>query len=90
MSAPEPFKIPTPTPAPDWGSPPKKATIKDIETADKTLADMVKERKAGNDAYKNGKSDDEKAIVLLEKAKAALAEYYGKKSFLQQDKTVLP
>lgn len=63
----------------------KKATIKDIETADKTLADMAKERKAGNDAYKNGKSDDEKAIVLLEKAKAALAEYYGKKSFLQQE-----
>jgi len=63
----------------------KKVTIKDIETADKTLADMAKERKAGNDAYKNGKSDDEKAIVLLEKAKAALAEYYGKKSFLQQE-----
>jgi len=62
----------------------KELTITDIETADKQLNDMEKERTAGNDAYKQAKSDDEKAISLLEKAKAALAEYY-KASLLQQE-----
>jgi len=61
----------------------KKVTIADIATADKTLDDMAKKRKEENDAYLQAKSDDEKAIVLLEKAKAALAEYGMK--FLQQD-----
>jgi len=60
----------------------KKVTIKDIETADTTLGDIAKKRTEENDAYKQGKSDDEKAIVLLEKAKTALAAYY---SFLQQE-----
>merc|ERR1712072_765462 len=63
----------------------KDLTITDIETADKQLKDMEKERTAGNDAYKQAKSDDEKAISLLEKAKAALAEYYKPKSLLQQE-----
>jgi len=62
----------------------KKITVTDIATAVKTLGDMEKARKAENNAYVQAKSDDEKAIVLLEKAKAALAEY-GMKSFLQQD-----
>jgi len=62
----------------------KKVVITDIETADKTLDDMLKKRKAENDAYKQAKADDEKAVVLLVKAKAALSEYFGK-SFLQQE-----
>jgi len=61
----------------------KKVTITDIATADKTLDDMEKKRTAENDAYKQSKDDDEKAIVLLEKAKTALAAYG--RSFLQQD-----
>jgi len=61
----------------------KKVTITDIETAVKTIADIEKARKEENDAYTQAKSDDEKAIVLLTKAKAALAEYGM--NFLQQD-----
>merc|ERR1719331_3786389 len=48
------------------------------------LADMEKKRKAENEEYKQSKSDDEKAIVLLQKAKGALAAYY-KKNLLQVD-----
>jgi hypothetical protein len=55
----------------------KDIVIKDIETADTTLKDMEKKRTEENDAYKQAKSDDEKAIDLLKKAKAALAEYYA-------------
>jgi len=62
----------------------KKITVTDIATAIKTLEDIQKARKTENDAYLQAKSDDEKAIVLLKQAKAALAEY-GMKSFLQQD-----
>jgi hypothetical protein len=54
----------------------KKITIKDIETAEKTLKDILKERTQENSDYKNAKSDDEKAIGLLVKAKAALEEFY--------------
>jgi len=62
----------------------KKVTIADIETADATLATMLKERTAENGAYKQAKADDEKAVGLLVKAKAALSAYY-KKSLLQQN-----
>jgi len=66
----------------------KEVTIKDIESADKQLKDMLEERTKENGAYKKAKSDDEKAVALLQKAKKALAEYYNsaeyKKSFLQQ------
>jgi len=62
----------------------KTVTVKDIETAGKMLTDMEKKRKAENDEYKQSKSDDEKAIVLLQKAKGALASYY-KKNLLQVD-----
>jgi len=62
----------------------KKVTITDIATADKTLADILKTRTEENGAYKNAKSDDEKAIGLLEKAKKALAEF-DRTGLLQQD-----
>jgi len=61
----------------------KEVTIESIEDADKQLADMLKERKEGNDAYKKAKDDDEKAIALLRKANQALAKYY-ETAFLQQ------
>jgi hypothetical protein len=66
----------------------KEITITSIEEADKLLEKMAKERKEGNDAYLEAKSNDEKAIELLTKAKEALAEYYKsdeyKESLLQQ------
>lgn len=61
----------------------KEVTIESIEDADKQLADMLKERKEGNDAYKKAKDDDEKAIALLRKANQALAKYY-ETALLQQ------
>jgi len=60
----------------------KEVTIKDIETADKTLDDMEKKRKEENEAYTQAKADDEKAISLLEEAKKSLVAYFSK-SFLQ-------
>lgn len=63
----------------------KEVTIKDIETAEKTLKDMEKKRTEENDAYKQAKKDDEKAIELLKKAKAALEKYFATNSFLQQE-----
>lgn len=64
----------------------KEVTIKDIEDAETQLANMLEERTEGNDAYKKAKSDDEKAVALLKKAKQALADYYdgGGKSLLQK------
>lgn len=62
----------------------QKVTITDIETAEKTLSDMLKKRTEENDAYKQAKSDDEKAIKLLQEGKAALAKFF-EASFLQQD-----
>jgi len=66
----------------------KKLTIKDIEAADKQLKEMLKERTQENTDYKEAKSDDEKAIALLMKAKEALGKYYDSKeykSLLQQE-----
>jgi len=60
----------------------KAQTIKDIDTAKKTLTDMEKKRKAENEAYLQAKKDDEKAIDLLQKAKKKLEAYF---SFLQQE-----
>jgi len=64
----------------------KGVAIKDIEAADKELGNLLEERTESNDAYKKAKSDDEKAIALLKKAKQALADYYdgGGKSLLQK------
>jgi hypothetical protein len=61
----------------------KEQTITDIASAEKLLTDMETERKSANDEYLAAKSDDEKAISLLEQAKAALAEYYQENSLLQ-------
>merc|ERR1740130_3474 len=64
----------------------KKQTIKDIETADATLKEMLKDRTAENGAFVAAKSDDVKAIALLKKAKGALSEYFDKNNaFLQQE-----
>jgi len=62
----------------------KDVTIKDIASADKTLKDMLATRTKENNDYKTAKSDDEKAIGLLVKAKAALTKYFRDIALLQQ------
>merc|ERR1719162_2620033 len=56
----------------------KEDTIQKIKETNQYIADITAERKAENEAYLQAKKDDEDAIALLEKAKAAMAKYYEK------------
>jgi hypothetical protein len=56
----------------------KEETIKKIDETNAYMADITAERKEENQAYLEAKKDDEDAIALLEKAKAALRKYYKK------------
>merc|ERR1719375_2178677 len=56
----------------------KVKTIEDIESTEKAIVQMEDQRQEENQAFLQAKSDDEGAIELLEKAKAALAAYYEK------------
>merc|ERR1719440_733344 len=56
----------------------KFKTVEDIESTQKAIVQMEDQRQEENQAFLEAKSDDEGAIELLEKAKAALAAYYEK------------
>merc|ERR1719453_2311532 len=56
----------------------KVKTVEDIESTEKAIVQMEDQRQEENQAFLEAKSDDEGAIELLEKAKAALAAYYEK------------
>merc|ERR1719215_1786186 len=56
----------------------KEDTIQKIKETEQYIKDITAERKEENEAYLQAKKDDEDAIALLEKAKAAMAEYYKK------------
>jgi len=57
--------------------------VKSQGAATKTMADIKKQRTTEKDAYKLALKDDEDAIVLLDKAKDALAKFYRDTSALQ-------
>lgn len=70
----------------------KTHTISAIQDVVKEITDMESQRTTENAEFLQAKSDDEKAIDLLEQAKTALAEYHAKhgslepaKMFLQED-----
>jgi len=54
----------------------REDTIQKIKETKQYIADITAERKEENEAYLQAKKDDEDAIALLEKAKAAMAKYY--------------
>jgi len=56
----------------------KAQTIEAIEDVTKEIGEMEEMRIEENAKFKKAKTDDEQAIDLLEKAKAALASYYEK------------
>jgi len=56
----------------------KTETIEKIEENEQAMKDMKAERKAEHEAYQQAKKDDQNAKALLEKAKAAFAEYFKK------------
>jgi len=56
----------------------KQETIEKIEENEQAMKDMKAERKAEHEAYQQAKKDDQNAKALLEKAKAAFAEYFKK------------
>merc|ERR1719272_1900778 len=53
-------------------------TIQKIKDTQKYMKEITAERKAENEAYLQAKKDDEDAKALLEKAKAAMSDYYKK------------
>jgi len=58
----------------------KAKTVEEIAEVENQMSIMKKERKAENDNFKNGKTDDQKAIELLTKAKDFLTSYFDKNS----------
>lgn len=56
----------------------KADTIERIGETKKYMSDLEDERKAEHEAFQQAKKDDEGAIDLLEKAKAAMAAFYEK------------
>merc|ERR1719188_2696559 len=54
----------------------KEATIQQIKETTEYIDMIERQREADNQEFKNGKTDDLKAIALLEQAKEALAAYY--------------
>merc|ERR1719174_3220313 len=56
----------------------KEEAIQKRKETKQYMEDITDEREAENKAYLQAKKDDEDAIDLLEKAKAALTEYYKK------------
>merc|ERR1719162_565140 len=54
----------------------KQDTIQKIKETNQYIADITAERKAENEAYLQAKKDDEGAVGLLEKARAAMAKFY--------------
>jgi len=56
----------------------KEKTVEEIAEVQEQMEAMTKERTAENDEFKNAKTEDEKAIELLTKAKDFLAEYFKK------------
>lgn len=56
----------------------REETIQRIKETRQYMSDMKDERKSENDAFLQAKKDDEGAIDLLEKAKAAMASFYKK------------
>merc|ERR1719230_1845581 len=54
----------------------KIATIQQIEEVKQQIVEMEDQRKEENQLFLEAKSDDEGAIELLEKAKAALSKFY--------------
>lgn len=56
----------------------KAEVSKQLVEVNASLAGMESNRTADNAAYVQAKSDDEKAIDLLQQAKTALEEYYAK------------
>ena len=55
--------------------------IKDIEITDVTIKDIEERRKQITDKYKQARTDDDNAIELPMKVKAALARYYESDAF---------
>jgi DNA repair exonuclease SbcCD ATPase subunit len=66
----------------------KEDTIQKIKETNQYIADITKQRKQENEDYLQAKKDDEAAVALLEKAKAAMAKFYEeqgiKVSFAQE------
>merc|ERR1719491_256317 len=56
----------------------KKQTIKEIGETEKNIKEMKAERKKENEAFVEAKKDDKAAIVLLEKAKEVMSDFYKK------------
>jgi len=56
----------------------KAKTIEDIQDVIENIAQIEEQRQDENRAFLQAKSDDESAIDLLKRAKAALAAYYSK------------
>merc|ERR1719248_561327 len=54
----------------------KVTTLEEIEQVKQDIVDMENQRAEENQAFLRAKKDDEDAIALLEKAKAALTRYY--------------
>lgn len=55
-----------------------EACVKEIEATKEQIKQMEDERKDEHEEFQNAKSDDEKAIELLEKTKEVLSSYYEK------------
>merc|ERR1719159_510519 len=59
-------------------------TIEAIKDVTENIEQMEAERTAENEAFVNGKADDEAALALLKAAKAALSKFYKKNTLLLQ------